>query len=43
MQLFIKSDRTHVLDVEEGSTVGDVRSFICETEGLPETEVRFIF
>ncbi|KAK7082252.1 hypothetical protein SK128_018140 [Halocaridina rubra] len=40
MQLFVRSGVTHVLDVAEGQTVGDVRAFICETESLPEAEVR---
>merc|ERR1711915_559919 len=40
MQIFVRSGVTHVLDITEQQTVGDVRAFICEAESLPESEVR---
>ncbi|XP_071549382.1 ubiquitin-like FUBI-ribosomal protein eS30 fusion protein [Panulirus ornatus] len=40
MQIFIRSGTTHVLDITEEQTVGDVRAFICRAENLPEAEVR---
>merc|ERR1712189_69721 len=40
MQLFVRAGATHVLDVLEGQTWGDVRNFISQTESLPEAELR---
>merc|ERR1711874_271017 len=40
MQLFVRAGATHVLDVQDGQTVADVRSFISQAESLPEAEVR---
>ncbi|XP_069936583.1 ubiquitin-like protein FUBI isoform X3 [Cherax quadricarinatus] len=40
MQIFVRSGATHVLDVDDQQTVGHVRSFISQAEGLPEAEVR---
>nr|XP_045609849.1 forkhead box protein C2-like isoform X3 [Procambarus clarkii] len=40
MQIFVRSGATHVLDLAEQQTVGDVRTYICQAEGLPEAEVR---
>ncbi|XP_047494374.1 FAU ubiquitin-like and ribosomal protein S30 isoform X1 [Penaeus chinensis] len=40
MQIFVRSEVTHVVENAEQQTVGDVRAFICQAEGLPETEVR---
>merc|ERR1739838_380528 len=40
MQLFVRAGATHVLDVQDGQTVADVRSFISQAETLPEAEVR---
>lgn len=43
MQIFVRSEVTHVVENAEQQTVGDVRSFICQAEGLPETEVSLQF
>ena len=42
MQFFVRSSSTHVVDVGEESTVGDVREFICDTECLPQAEVSLL-
>ncbi|KAK4304428.1 hypothetical protein Pmani_023619 [Petrolisthes manimaculis] len=40
MQLFIRAGATHVLDVADGQTVEDIRTFISQAEDLPLAEVR---
>ena len=39
MQLFVRAESTHALEVEDGQCVGDVRACVCAAEGLPNAEV----
>ena len=39
MQLFVRAENTHTLDVHEDQCVGDVRALVCELENLPLDEV----
>ena len=34
MQLFVRSQETHVLDVTGGETVGQVKALVCQRENL---------
>ncbi|EGD78549.1 40S ribosomal protein S30 [Salpingoeca rosetta] len=38
MQLFVRAEQTHVLDVDETTCVSDVRSFVESVEGIPASE-----
>ncbi|XP_063589616.1 ubiquitin-like FUBI-ribosomal protein eS30 fusion protein [Penaeus indicus] len=38
--IYVRSKTTHVVENAEEHTVGDVRSCICQAEGLPLEEVR---
>ncbi|KAK8373631.1 hypothetical protein O3P69_013498 [Scylla paramamosain] len=40
MQLFVRAENTHTLNVQDGQCIGDVRSFVCTAENLPQAEVR---
>ncbi|XP_037773558.1 uncharacterized protein LOC119569485 [Penaeus monodon] len=40
VMIYIRSKTTHVVENAEEHTVGDVRSCICQAEGLPLEEVR---
>lgn len=43
MQVFVRSGTTHVLDVVDGQTVADVRTFISQAEDLPLAEVGYYY
>lgn len=43
MQLFVRTNRTHVVDVESCFTVADVKAIIEAREGMPCDEQRVIF
>lgn len=39
MQLCVRAENVHILDVCEGQCVGDLRAFVCEAENLPSADV----
>ncbi|GMT18625.1 hypothetical protein PFISCL1PPCAC_9922 [Pristionchus fissidentatus] len=43
MQIFVKSARTIALDVEESSTVEQVKALFAQTEGIPAEEQLLVF
>ncbi|MEW5306680.1 MAG: hypothetical protein WDW36_009130 [Sanguina aurantia] len=43
MQIFVRTDRTHVLRVEENATVGDVKSAVALRQGVSCEDQRVLF
>ncbi|KAL6754841.1 ribosomal protein S27a component of cytosolic 80S ribosome and 40S small subunit [Haematococcus lacustris] len=43
MQLFVRTDRTHVLNVQPGCSVADVKALLQAREGLPCDDQRVVF
>lgn len=43
MQIFVKAARTTALEVEENSTVEQVKALFAQTEGIPAEDQRLVF
>merc|ERR1711936_1454493 len=43
MVLFVQSQQTHVLDLSQQKTVGDVKMFVTDREGLPSDQMAVFY